>query len=141
MGQGNDGSAGPAAESHLLEELDDLLARVVAEHLESDVPLGAFLSGGIDSSLVVAYAARASARPLRTFTIGVDESTQSEAPWARRVAERPFLLGEAFSAADLMVASVLGWAKMAGALEGGPALMEYSRRCTSREASKRARAD
>jgi glutathione S-transferase len=59
----------------------------------------------------------------------------------RRVSDRPFLLGEPFSAADLMVASVLGWAKLAGALDGGPALLEYSRRCTSREASRRARAD
>ncbi|HEY5569760.1 MAG TPA: asparagine synthase C-terminal domain-containing protein, partial [Gammaproteobacteria bacterium] len=61
---------------------------VVAEHLMSDVPLGAFLSGGIDSSLIVAYAARAMNEPLSTFSIGVDEESQSELPWARQVAER-----------------------------------------------------
>ena len=75
-------------ESDLLEELDGILSRVVGEHLMSEVPLGAFLSGGIDSSLMVAYAARASKEPLRTFSIGVNEESQSELPWARQVAER-----------------------------------------------------
>jgi asparagine synthase (glutamine-hydrolysing) len=75
-------------EAALLDELDSLLCKVVGEHLMSDVPLGAFLSGGIDSSLLVAYAARASKEPLRTFSIGVDEESQSELPWARIVAER-----------------------------------------------------
>jgi asparagine synthase (glutamine-hydrolysing) len=75
-------------ERETLDELDRLLARVVDQHLMSEVPLGAFLSGGIDSSLVVAYAARASAQPLRTFSVGVDDASQSELPWARRVAER-----------------------------------------------------
>lgn len=73
------------SEGELLDELDATLAAVVGEHLMSEVPLGAFLSGGIDSSLVVAYAARASERPLRTFSIGVNEAAQSELPWARRV--------------------------------------------------------
>jgi asparagine synthase (glutamine-hydrolysing) len=72
----------------LLGELDALLGKVVGEHLMSDVPLGAFLSGGIDSSLMVAYAARASKEPLQTFSVGVDEESQSELPWARMVAER-----------------------------------------------------
>jgi asparagine synthase (glutamine-hydrolysing) len=76
------------SEQAVLEELDHLLGSVVAEHLMSDVPLGCFLSGGIDSSLVVAYAARARTGPLRTFSIGVDEESQSELPWARQVAER-----------------------------------------------------
>ena len=75
-------------EAELLDELDALLGTVVAEHLMSDVPLGAFLSGGIDSSLMVAYAARASREPLRTFSVGVDDESQSELPWARMVAER-----------------------------------------------------
>jgi len=72
----------------LLDELDSILSKVVGEHLMSDVPLGAFLSGGIDSSLMVAYAARASNEPLRTFSVGVDDESQSELPWARMVAER-----------------------------------------------------
>jgi asparagine synthase (glutamine-hydrolysing) len=75
-------------ERALLDELDSLLSRVVSEHLMSDVPLGAFLSGGIDSSLLVAYAARASTEPLRTFSVGGDDDSQSELPWARMVAKR-----------------------------------------------------
>jgi asparagine synthase (glutamine-hydrolysing) len=75
-------------EDEALDELDRLFGSVVGQHLMSEVPLGAFLSGGIDSSLVVAYAARASSEPLRTFSIGVDEASQSELPWARQVADR-----------------------------------------------------
>ena len=74
-------------EGEVIDGLDEVLAEVIGEHLMSDVPLGAFLSGGIDSSLVVAYAARASDEPLRTFSIGVRDA-QSELPWARLVAER-----------------------------------------------------
>jgi asparagine synthase (glutamine-hydrolysing) len=59
---------------------------VVAEHLMSEVPLGAFLSGGIDSSLVVGYASKALREPLTTFAIGVHDEGQSELPWARQVA-------------------------------------------------------
>lgn len=76
------------SEETQLDELDDLMKRVVGEHLMSEVPLGAFLSGGIDSSLVTAYAAMASSEPLRTFSIGVDDSSQSELPWARQVSNR-----------------------------------------------------
>ncbi len=76
------------SEEETLDRLDDLMKRVVAQHLMSEVPLGAFLSGGIDSSTVVAYAARALEEPLRTFSIGVNVDAQSELPWAREVAER-----------------------------------------------------
>jgi asparagine synthase (glutamine-hydrolysing) len=76
------------SEREMLDGLDALMQEVVAEHLMSEVPLGAFLSGGIDSSLVVAYAARASQQPLRTFSIGVNEASQSELPWAAKVAQR-----------------------------------------------------
>ena len=75
-------------EEALLDELDAVMREVVAEHLMSEVPLGIFLSGGIDSSLVLAYAATASADRLKTFSIGVNESSQSELPWARQAAER-----------------------------------------------------
>jgi asparagine synthase (glutamine-hydrolysing) len=73
-------------ESQIVERLDGLLGEVVAEHLMSEVPLGAFLSGGIDSSLVVGYASRAMQEPLSTFAIGVHDEEQSELPWARQVA-------------------------------------------------------
>jgi asparagine synthase (glutamine-hydrolysing) len=75
-------------EREVVDRLDALLKVVVPEHLVSEVPLGAFLSGGIDSSLVVAHASRALPSALATFAIGVDENSQSELPWARVVAER-----------------------------------------------------
>ncbi len=74
-------------ETAIIDRLDQLLAEVVGEHLVSEVPLGAFLSGGIDSSLVVHYASRALGEPLSTFAIGVRDEAQSELPWARQVAE------------------------------------------------------
>jgi asparagine synthase (glutamine-hydrolysing) len=73
-------------EPQIIERLDGLLGETVAEHLMSEVPLGAFLSGGIDSSLVVGYASRAMQEPLSTFAIGVYDEEQSELPWARQVA-------------------------------------------------------
>jgi glutathione S-transferase len=80
-------------------------------------------------------------RPAALIDDAKAQLTRAAAVLERRLADRPFLLGEAFSAADLMTASVLGWAKMAGVLDAGPTLLEYSRRCTSREASRRARKD
>jgi asparagine synthase (glutamine-hydrolysing) len=76
------------SEAEVLEGLDAVMRAVVPGHLISEVPLGAFLSGGIDSSLVVAYASQVAGEPVRTFSIGVDEASQSELPWARKVAER-----------------------------------------------------
>jgi len=60
----------------------------VQRQLVSDVPLGIFLSGGIDSGAIVATAARLSPAPLRTFSIGFDEPTYDERPFARRVARQ-----------------------------------------------------
>jgi asparagine synthase (glutamine-hydrolysing) len=70
------------------EELASTLREAVRLHMRSDVPVGALLSGGIDSSLVVALASELAGEPLRTFSVGFRESRMSELPFARAVAER-----------------------------------------------------
>ena len=66
--------------------LESVLADAVESHMVSDVPLGAFLSGGVDSSVVVGLMARASSRPVKTFSIGFDEPQFDELEHARSVA-------------------------------------------------------
>src|SRR5438034_751202 len=76
----------PESEDDATEHLRELLGQAVTSHLESEVPLGAFLSGGLDSSTVVALMAGDRSRPPHTFAIGFAEQAYNEAPHARRVA-------------------------------------------------------
>jgi asparagine synthase (glutamine-hydrolysing) len=76
------------SEQECLEELERRLQEAVRIRLISDVPLGALLSGGVDSSIVVALMARESTKPVQTFSIGFREEKFNEAEYARQVAER-----------------------------------------------------
>jgi asparagine synthase (glutamine-hydrolysing) len=78
----------PSSEEECLVEMERRLAEAVRIRLISDVPLGALLSGGTDSSIVVALMARASSDPVKTFSIGFKQTDFNEAPYARLVAER-----------------------------------------------------
>lgn len=71
-----------------IEAIDETLQAAVRKRLVSDVPLGAFLSGGIDSSVVVAMMAEMSRSPVRTFSVGFKEQEYSELEYARSVAKQ-----------------------------------------------------
>ncbi|MFO1520899.1 MAG: asparagine synthase (glutamine-hydrolyzing) [Kiritimatiellia bacterium] len=77
---------GGGDETDPTDELDELLQRTVKAHLVSDVPVGAFLSGGVDSSVVVAAMCRAGAGPVHTFTIGFEDPRFDESAHAERIA-------------------------------------------------------
>jgi asparagine synthase (glutamine-hydrolysing) len=88
MGSSARAASASATEEDLLRELEGRLQEAVRIRLISDVPLGALLSGGVDSSLVVALMARASNAPVKTFSIGFRNEQFDEAKYARMVAER-----------------------------------------------------
>ena len=70
------------------EEFGEVLAEAVRLRMISDVPLGAFVSGGLDSTLIIRQMRQLFSGPLRTFAIGFPEAEASELPWARQVARR-----------------------------------------------------
>jgi len=71
----------------LMDELYELLKESVKMRLISDVPLGAFLSGGIDSSAIVGLMRKSGASPIKTFSIGFEDSTYNELDYARQIAK------------------------------------------------------
>jgi len=82
------GTHKPTSEEECLEEMERRLEEAVRVRLISEVPLGALLSGGTDSSTVVALMARSSSKPVETFAIGFKQDDFNEAHYARLVAER-----------------------------------------------------
>jgi asparagine synthase (glutamine-hydrolysing) len=95
----------PVGLGEAADELEHLLRKAVGLRLESDVPLGAFLSGGIDSSLIAAFA-RQERSDLRTFTVSMPELGFDESQPARIVADH---LGTRHEEVDLSLDEALGW--------------------------------
>ncbi len=75
------------SDAQMVEEFEDLLTTCVEERMVSDVPLGAFLSGGLDSSAITALMQKLSPRPVQTFTIGFEEADFDEASYALQIAQ------------------------------------------------------
>ena len=75
------------SDSEAIDFLERMVSQVIQDQMQSDVPLGAFLSGGIDSSLVVSLMQAQSSRPIRTFTIGFWDPARNEAENAKAIAK------------------------------------------------------
>lgn len=76
-----------SSDSDAIDSLDLLLKRVIGRQMVADVPLGAFLSGGVDSSLIVSIMQRLGGSPIQTFTVGFDSGEHDEAKHASKVAQ------------------------------------------------------
>jgi len=84
---GSEMKGSPQGDHEVVSSLDERLRRAVHGQMLSDVPLGAFLSGGVDSSTIVAIMQSVSVKPVKTFSIGFGEKGFDEAPHAKAVAE------------------------------------------------------
>jgi asparagine synthase (glutamine-hydrolysing) len=82
-----DGTWVAVSEEACLDRLEEIMADAFSRRLIADVPVGVFLSGGVDSSLVTAILAKNTDHPIRTFTVGFKEKNYDESVWARRIAE------------------------------------------------------
>lgn len=71
----------------LAQELENILTESVKEQMVADVPIGAYLSGGVDSSLIVATMRNIAGNNVKTYTIGIEGADDDEAPWAKKVAD------------------------------------------------------
>ena len=76
------------SESHFIDELDQKMLETVKYHMVSDVPVGAFLSGGLDSSIIVGMMSKVTDQQFKTFSVGVPYEDYSELPYARAIAEK-----------------------------------------------------
>lgn len=82
------GAANPIADTPaLVDQLEDLLRDAVGLRMEADVPLGTFLSGGVDSSVITALMQKQANRPVKTFSIGFEDPSYDESGFARAVAD------------------------------------------------------
>jgi asparagine synthase (glutamine-hydrolysing) len=82
------GAANPASDTPaLVDELEDLLRDAIGLRMEADVPLGTFLSGGVDSSVITALMQTQTSRPVQTFSIGFEDPSYDESGFARSVAD------------------------------------------------------
>lgn len=78
---------GPGDETEAVDQIEKILTEAVELRMIADVPLGAFLSGGVDSSLIVGIMNKLSSRPVKTFTIGFEEEDYSETKYAEQIAK------------------------------------------------------
>lgn len=94
------------SEQEAVQKLDGLFEKAVSKRLMSDVPLGVFLSGGVDSSTIAYYAQKVSPEPIHTFTVGFKEKSFDESDYARRVAK---FLGTKHFETEFSVKDALGF--------------------------------